>query len=204
MRDKDKYRKIVRELTPIMDSDEKITEALNRLDKQELEALDRKNGFEIPDKYITVAKQITESVYNGFICFLNPETLEMEQASCEGYYEFLGKEYDEQNEDMIIEQGLTYTEWDSYIRFQPFNRNDLINRIDTFINLMNDDSLKSQLENITDKEELYRKFRGIMERTGLLGQWNSFRRKEIEAYVKSQLIDNLGSEVTTNDDIYSQ
>ena len=204
MGNKDKYRKIVRDLTPIMDSDEKITEALNRLDKQELEALDRKNEYEIPDKYITVVKQITEAVYNNFICFLNPDTLEMEQASCEGYYEFLGKEYDEQNEDMIIEQGLTYTEWDNYIRFQPFNRNDLLNRIVIFIDQMNDDSLKSQLENITDKEELYRKFRGIMERTGLLGKWNSFRRKEIEAYVKSQLIDNLGSDRTTNDDIYSQ
>jgi len=76
--------------------------------------------------------------------------------------------------------------------------------MDIFINQLKDNTLKSQLENITDKEELYREFRNIMERTGQLGSWNKFRRKEIEDYVKNILVNNLGNEVATDDDVYSQ
>lgn len=204
MKSKDKYRRIVEKLSPLMDSDEKITEALRRMDEQELEELDRKNSYEIPYKYISIVNQITEAVYNGFICFLNPETLEFEQASCKGYYEFVGSEFDELNDDMIDEQGLTYTEWDNYIRFEPFNRNDSLDRIEKFVDYLKNKDLKAQLENLTDKEELYRNFKGIMERTGLLGTWNSFRRKEIENYVKNNLISNLGDDKTTSEDVYSQ
>lgn len=204
MRSKDKYKNLVEELSPLMDSDEKITEALRRMDEQELEELDRRNGNEVPHRYKSIVGQITEAVYNGFICFLNPETLEFEQASCKGYYEFVGSEVDELNDDMIDEQGLTYTEWDSYIRFEPFGRNDSLDRIEKFVDGLNNNELKLQLENLTDKEELYRSFRGIMERTGLLEAWNSFRRKEIENYVKNKLISNLGDDRTTNDDVYSQ
>lgn len=204
MKTEDKYEKLVEDLIPVLDSDEKITEALNRLDRQELEQLDQRNEYEIPAKYENIAEEITQAVYNGFICFLNPDTLEFEQASCKGYYEFVGPEYDEQNEDIIDEQGLAYADWDSYIRFEPFNRNDLLNRIDIFVDQLHDENLKSQLENITDKQELIRQFRGIMERTGHLGAWNSYRRKEIENYVKTQLVSNLGVNTTTDDEIYSQ
>lgn len=204
MKTEDKYEKLVEELIPVLDSDEKITEALNRLDRQELDELDQRNVYEIPAKYENIAEEITQAVYNGFICFLNPDTLEFEQALCKGYYEFVGPEYDEQNEDILDEQGLAYGDWDSYIRFEPFNRNDLLNRIDIFVDQLHDENLKSQLENITNKQELIRQFRGIMERTGHLGAWNSYRRKEIENYVKTQLVSNLGMEKTTEDEIYSQ
>jgi len=159
---------------------------------------------DIPFEYESIVEQITEALFNGFICFLNPETLEIEQVAGEGVSTLAGTEYAEQNEDMIDEFGLNYTQWDSYVRFEPFSRNDNINRIDQFITNMDDETLKSQLEGLEDKEELIDQFPAILEGTGLTLDWNMYYRNEIEAYVKSQLMDTIRRYKSSDNDIYTE
>ena len=173
------------------DSDNTITDDSNVQD------------INIPLEYESVVEQITEAVYNGFVCYLNPDTLEIEQVSEEGFYNLPGAEYAELNEDMIDEYGLNYMNWDTYIRLEPFSRNDIINRIDQFIKNMDDETLKNQLEEFEDKEELLRQFPSILERTGHTLDWDMFYRNEIESYVKSQVMDTIRKGTNADKDIYT-
>ncbi|WP_029902503.1 hypothetical protein [Prevotella sp. 10(H)] len=162
----------------------------------------RNEALEIPFEYESIVEQITESVFNGYVCFLNPETLEIEQVADEGTLGMSDSEYAEQNDDMIDEFGLNYTQWDNYIRFEPFSRDDMMNRIDDFITSLNDQKLQSQLEDFPDEAELFNLFPAILERTGKTLDWNVFLRNEIEAYVKSQLSDTIRRHTDSNNEIY--
>ncbi len=161
------------------------------------------DSLSIPMEYESVIEQITEAAFNGYVSFLNPETLEIEQVAGEGVYDIIGDEFPEQNDDMIDEYGLNYTDWDSYIRFEPFGRNDTLNRIDLFIKNMDDEILQSQLEGFSDSEELYQQFPSILERTGHTEDWNFFKRNEIESYVKSQLVDTIRRRTSATEDVYT-
>ena len=108
----------------------------------------------------------------------------------------------EQNEDMMDEFGLNYTQWDSHIRFEPFSRDDMMNRVDEFITNLEDKKLKNQLEEFTDDEELFDQFPAILERTGYTLDWNIFLRNEIEAYVKGQISETLRRHTDSNNEIY--
>jgi len=163
---------------------------------------DRNEALEIPFEYESIIEQITEAVYNGYVCYLNPETLEIEQIADEGTFGISESEYAEQNDDMIDEFGLNYTQWDSYISFEPFNRDDMMNRIDVFITNLNDQKLKSQLDEFTDEEGLFDQFPAILERTGYTVDWNVFLRHEIESYVRSQVAETIRRQTDSNNEIY--
>lgn len=173
------------------DNDDSVTDEFNSQD------------INIPFEYESVVEQITEAIYNGFVCYLNPDTLEIEQVSEDDSYNLPGAEYAELNEDMMDEYDLNYIKWDAYIRLEPFGRDDLINRIDQFIINMDDEKLKNQLEDFEDKEELLSEFPSILERTEHTLDWNMFYRNEIESYVKSQIIDTIRRGANANQDIYT-
>ncbi|MDU1905018.1 MAG: hypothetical protein E6772_09560 [Dysgonomonas sp.] len=203
MNTEDIYIDIVGKLSLIKEDKVKLTEVLNFLENQTLKGISKEEPEGIPEDYESIVNQITEAVNNGFICFFNPDTLEIEQAADTGFYGFTEAEFGDQNEDMVDEYGLTYTEWDRYIKFEPFGKDDIINRMEQFVDQLNDQSLKTQLEDIDDTEELFSKFNGIMERTGYSDDWELYKRNEIEDYVKSQLISSLKSYPDTDGDIYS-
>lgn len=203
MKTEDIYIEIVEKLSQLKEDREVLIEVLNFLETKIPDGAQEEDSAAIPPEYEEVVAQITESLNNGFTCFLNPETLEIEQASNAGLYGLSETEYDEQNDDMVDEFDLDYPEWDSYIRFEPFGRNDMLNTMEKCVSFLHDDNLRSQLENISDKEELVARFDEIMQRTGNLEDWNGFRKREIERYVRSQLMSGLENTLTTEDDIYS-
>jgi len=192
-------------------TDRKVDQYYGELPQDSIDDLDdslginqsRNEALEIPFEYTSIVEQITEAVYNGYVCYLNPETLEIEQAADEGTLGMSDSEYAEQNEDMIDEFGLNYTQWDSYIRFEPFSRDDMMNRVDDFINNMDDQKLKSQLDDFLDEEELFNQFPDILERTGHTIDWNVFLRNEIESYVKSQVSETIKRHTDSNNEIYN-
>lgn len=203
MKTEDIYIEVAEKLSRIRENREALIEVLNFLETRMPDQVQEEDTENNPAEYEDIVSQITESLNNGFACFLNPETLEIEQASNQGLFGLSETEYDEQNDDMVDEFDLDYPEWDSYIRFEPFGRNDLLNTMEKWVSFLHDDNLKSQLENISDKEGLVERFDEIMQRTGNTDEWNAFRKREIERYVRGQLMSGLENKLTTEDDIYS-
>ena len=156
---------------------------------------------ELPSEFDDVIIEISDAIENGFVCYLNPDTMELEQVADEG----IGipeSEYAEQNDDMIDEFGMSFTQWDTYVKFEPFSGNDLLIIMEKFINLLNDKHLKSQLENMEDRPQFIEDFDGIMERTGRLEEWNEFKRDEIEYYVRNKLVSSLRNKIATDESVY--
>jgi hypothetical protein len=203
MKTEDIYIEIVEKLFRIRDERKILIDVLNFLETKMFDHTQEEDSENIPEEYEDIAAQITESLNNGFTCFLNPGTLEIEQASNAGLFGLSETEYDEQNDDMVDEFDFAYPEWDSYIRFEPFGRNDMLNTMEKCVSFLHDDILKSQLENISDKEELVEQFDEIMQRTGNSDSWNAFRKREIGRYVRNQLMSGPENKLTTEDDIYS-
>ncbi|MDR2917105.1 MAG: hypothetical protein LBV74_20115 [Tannerella sp.] len=201
MKTEEIYLDIVEKLSRIRENREILIEVLNFLEAKMSD--DTGSDNQIPPEYADIIEQITEALNDGFACFLNPETLEVEQVSNSGLFGVSETEYDEQNDDMVDEFGLDYPEWGSYVRFEPFGRNDMLNVMEKYVDLLHDDTLRIQLENLSDDDGIVDRFDGIMERTGNMEDWNSFKKKEIENYVTSHLMSGLENKLSTEDDIYS-
>ncbi len=202
MKTEEIYLDIVEKLSRIKENRGILVEVLDFLEEKisnEMEDTDD----QIPPEYADLIEQITEALNNGFVCFLNPETLELEQVSNSGLFGVSETEYDEQHDDMVDEFGLDYPEWESYVRFEPFGRDDMLDIMGKYVDLLHDNALKIQLENLPDDERVVDQFDRIMERTGNMDDWNSFKKKEIENYVTSHLMSRLENKLSTEDDIYS-
>ncbi len=197
------YGELLDKISLIKHDKEKLMMLMNQIDGFQTTTSQQKIPQAPAADYESIVVQIAEALDNGFICFLNPDTMEIEQVADEGFFSYTEAEYDEQNEDMVDEYGLNYTGWKSYIRFEPFSREDLLDRIETFIMDLEDSKLKKQLEEFTDTEELLRQFPDILERTGHTEEWNQFKRGELETYVKDQLRETVEDETETTDSIYS-
>lgn len=167
------------------------------------DSIERENAEQQVYDYESIIEQITDALIGGFICFFNPETLELEQASAKGYYGMTGAGLSEMNEDLVDEFGMTYTEWDNYIRFEPFSRRDLLNRMDIFINNLEDESIKERFSGLEDRDIQIAQFTAIIDNAGYTNDWDMFLREQTEGYVRSQLLGTVRNRVETGDDIYS-
>jgi len=204
MKPQDTYDEIVDKLSQMKENDERLDKINNFIEKQDVKQINRESNNDTDFDYESIISQISEAVYNGFVCYLNPETMEIEQVDGEADYEPLGAEYGEQNEDMIDEFGLSYTEWDNYIRFEPFGRDDTLNRMEDFLEQVDDTDIRSELEDIEDNDELFEQFPILLDKAGYTEEWENFKRNEIESYVRSQVMSSLSRTVDTDEDIYSQ
>jgi hypothetical protein len=199
MRTEELYQYILEKLYNIKDDKVKLTHLLNWLDEEDLDEI---NGYvpgEIPEEYKSIISQITDALNKGFVCFLNPYTFEIEQVQGKGIFDY--EEYEEQNEDMIDEYGLNYIKWDDYIKFEPFDRTELLGKMEKFVFRSGDNKLKQQLGTDIEEERPIFRCMKVFEKAGRMEDWLSFKRAEAEAYVMNRLATGLKERRLTEESV---
>ena len=183
-------RYIVEMLMSIKNDEKKLLKVLNFIEDEILEKNEDKDELEMTEEFKTIIPQITEALENGFIVYLNPETMEMEQIQNKTVA-FLD-EFEELNDDRMDEYELEYVKWDNYIKFEPLNYQDTATLTEDFVLQLSDTKLASELEDALTIEESMDEFCNIIERSAKTSQeWKNFKQKVTEDYIKNQLIGRL-------------
>lgn len=181
---------IIEMITAIKDDENKLLRALHFIEDEIIEKKENKNEEAIVDEYKNVCAQIITGMEAGFISYINPETLEIEQVQSDTVYE--PEEFEEQNDDILDEYQLDYMKWDDYITFEPLSELDLSTMMEDFIRQQPDKKFATKLEDALTIEESYDKFKALINASAEHKQaWENFKKNATENYVRNHLIEEL-------------
>jgi len=183
------YQDILGLVSLIRNDEDRLLEVINFLENQQLSKHHIGSSIEIPEECRDPIIQISEALENGFICFLNPETLEIEQVDRSTYFQ--SEDFEEQNDDKLDEFDLSYMGWNDYIRFEPLNLNEVYLVMEKYVAQRNDGELTRCLENSLSDERPVISFLEIIKDNDLEESWLSYKRQATTEYVTARLLNEL-------------
>lgn len=138
--------------------------------------------YELPEKFMPCIKAIAQSINAGFVCYLNPESLELEeipQALLDDPDEF----------EMITglrmaKEEFKHKEWNEYYTFKPLTANESFEIMESFAVEIDDEIQSEELLNALNKKKPFSKFNAIIEKSEQNSSWFLFKTKWLENHVK--------------------
>lgn len=140
-------------------------------------------GCKFPDRLI---KEIAEQIDMGMICFLNPDTLELESAMGESYIYGDGEEFNQEIYDKV-------NKWEKCIRIDPLESYDSFKIMERFIEycIPDKDRLKERLWNAISGRKPFRQFKFLIDNSQYRQNWFDFKQEELEKAVRAQLEEDI-------------
>ncbi|NDV60505.1 hypothetical protein [Bacteroides sp. 519] len=152
------YKDILGMLTVIKNDENKLQTVLTYLKDQVLGSYKSNRKGETTPEYKASILQIADSLFNGYECYLNPETLEMEQV---------------QNE--------------SSIKFEPPCPNELLCMMEKYVGQLKDNLVGFKLVSALEEPTPISSFLKSIDKCGQEEDWMEFRKQETIAYVNNKL-----------------
>ncbi|TLX74661.1 hypothetical protein E9993_12150 [Labilibacter sediminis] len=135
---------------------------------------------EIPDKYKEIVMNIADSLLAGSICFLNLDTLEVEDIPKDLAYD--PEEFQMVTGESFENAGLKHESWQDCITIEPMESSEPFRIMENFVDEVNDTSLQKQLVNALNRRRPFANFKYIVESSDYRQQWFDFRQKQWEYY----------------------
>ena len=165
----------------VRDDKEKLQKILDFILEEIYEEPDDE-PLEIPDRFEKILKPIAQSIDAGFICFLNPKTLEIEEVPQElinDPYEF----------KMMTGSGLEdfqlkYKSWDEYYEFEPLESHESFRIMEAFAERQDDEKFKNQLIYALNNRKPFANFKWKVDNSKYRQDWFDFKQQWLEDRVR--------------------
>lgn len=171
-------------LHSVKDNEEKLQQILDFLLEEIYEEPDD-DEIIIPEKYRELVRKTAESIDCGMICFINPETLEMEDVPKtlleEGFV--LDDEDEEEDNAMYLE----HRKWEECITVEPRESRESFRIMEDFVSEVDDKKLQKQLINALEHRHPFANFKNIIEGSPFRKEWFAFKQQKLEELVWGEL-----------------
>ena len=168
-------------LHSVKDDEEKLQQILNFLLEEIYEEPD--DEVIIPPKYRKLVHDIAESIDCGLVCYLNPDTLEMEdipKTLLEGGYDL-----EEDDEDGTM--NLKSETWEKCLTVEPRESSESFRIMEDFVAGIDDKNMKNKLINALSNRKPFANFKMMVEQSKFREEWFAFKQKKLEELVWEEL-----------------
>jgi hypothetical protein len=138
--------------------------------------------FELPEKFTAIINQIAQSIDAGFICYLNPETLEMEDVPKSLMDD--PHEFEMTTGFALEEEELKYETWDECYVFEPLDSDESFRIMEAFAENVKDEILQEQLFYVLRCKKPFANFKEVIYSSGQNENWFQFKMNWMEDHVK--------------------
>lgn len=115
------------------------------------------------------------------ICYINPDTLEVEWIPASMLEDPLAFDFDDDDPENDME--LKSTKWERRITIEPMESHEAFKIMERFIDNVDDDKIQRQLINALNRRSPFANFKYIVEDSKYRQQWFDYRQQETEEYV---------------------
>ncbi|WP_298551963.1 UPF0158 family protein [uncultured Parabacteroides sp.] len=136
-------------------------------------------NYNIPDQLIT---EIAQEIDMGMVCFINPETLELESILGNSY---IYGDTEEFNQEIFAK----VNKWKKYIHIEPLESRESFLIMEKFIQccIPDKDRFKEELWNAISRPKSFQHFKIRIDNSRYRQNWFDFKQEELEKYVREQL-----------------
>jgi hypothetical protein len=136
---------------------------------------------EIPEKYKKVVFEIAGELLIGFMCFFNPETLEIESVPQKMIVD--PEEFEMITGEKYTDAEMKHLQWQECIEVEPMDSHESFKVMEHFIDEVDDNNLQNKLINALNRHKPFANFKYIVENSEYRQQWFDFRQEQWELYV---------------------
>lgn len=136
---------------------------------------------QIPEKIRKLVSEIAETIMMGMICFLNPDTFEIEFIPREMIVD--PEEYEMITGEIYSDAEMKYLKWREFIEVEPMETHESFMVMEHFIDKISDHNLQKRLICALNRRKPFANFKYIVETSEYRQQWFDFRQKQWELYV---------------------
>lgn len=180
-----KQNQLMNQILPILHSVKDDAEKLQKiLDFLEAEIYEEPQEDEIPEKYRKVVHEIAQSIDCGLVCYLNPDTLEMEDVPKE-----LAMDHDEFEDavgeawDETFKHGL----WERCITVEPRESHESFKIMERFAGQINNQQFAHRLVETLNRKRPFAQFKALVEDSSYRQQWFDFKQSVLERWVWDEI-----------------
>lgn len=138
--------------------------------------------YELPEKFAACIKPIAQSIEAGFICYLNPETLEIEDIP-----KSLMDNPDEYKMTTglgLEDEEMEHEKWDECYTFNPLEPDEAFEIMEAFAENGDDEILQEELFYVLANHNPSANFKAVIQNSGESDNWSRFKQKWLEDRVK--------------------
>lgn len=182
-----KTDELLHQILPILysvkDDEEKLQQILDFLMDEIYEEPDEQ--IEIPEKYQKLVREVADTIDAGMICYINPDTLEMEVVPAgliNDPYDFVMstgyslKDYD-----------LKHHKWKKCITIEPLQSRESFQIREKFIDQIEDNILRKKVIYALQHRHPFARFKELVEYSEYRQKWFDFKQKQLEEYVWKEI-----------------
>jgi hypothetical protein len=144
---------------------------------------------EIPHQFLEVIPQIADKIDAGFICYLNPDTLEMENVPNHLFND--PNIFDAFTEEPIQKEDWDFPDWEDYFLFKPLDSDESFTMMEEFTLNLDDDSFTEKLISALNQRKPFAKFKNAIDNSAYRNDWFSFKKQLLEKYVKELIFHEI-------------
>jgi len=135
---------------------------------------------EVPEKYKKLVHEIADYITSGFVCYLNPKTLEHEHISKQILDD--PDEYESATGETIEGFNLKHETWDSCIVFEPLESYESFQIMKNFVSEV-PETLQNKLTDSLNRSRPFAKFKNIIDNSEFRYDWFEFRHERVKKIV---------------------
>lgn len=156
-----------------------LSGSLNQLDSEQV------IEPEGPARFDEIIPLIAQSINAGFVCFLNPDTLELEQVSGkmidnpEAFYASTGL--------LSRRKPFNHLLWNNCMMFEPVPNSELLPVLDNFVLQLTDHPFRDKLGQVMKKRTSYAKIDAYLNKSKHSAAWTEYKLQYIEKHVSEKL-----------------
>jgi hypothetical protein len=176
---------LLNQILPILHSVKDDAGKLQKiLDFLEAEIYEEPKEDEIPERYRKVLHDIAENIDCGLVCYLNPETLELEDVpknlamDPEEFEDAVGEAWDDT---------FKHEQWERCITIEPREAFESFKIMEHFIGEIDDKRFAQKLVGILERKRPFANFKAHVEGSEYRQQWFNFKQSELERLVWDEI-----------------
>ncbi|PTN09621.1 UPF0158 family protein [Mangrovibacterium marinum] len=145
--------------------------------------------FELPDKFAPCINPIAQLIDAGFVCYLNPDTLDIEEVpkgladDPDGYKMLTG--FGLENEE------LKHESWEKCYVFEPLEAFESFEIMEAFAENMEDEIQQEELLYVLHNKKPFANFKDVVHKLGQSDNWFYFKMKCLEDRVRYTIYKEL-------------
>ena len=151
----------------------------------------------IPEKYAELVRQAADSINCGNVCFINPDTLALEDIPQAILDERFGYQFtsaddndddtdddnDDNNDDDNDDLNLEHRNWERCIRVDLPESSESFAIMESFVQEVKDKNLKNRLVYALSNRKPFAHFKTLIDNSDYRKKWFAFKQQKLEEYV---------------------
>lgn len=153
---------------------------------------------ELPEKFKPLICEIAENIDSGLVCFLNPNTLEIDSYPSDlleevNLFDGKPKKVRKTMKELYGVDNVRVLDWDNYFEFSPSDSYEGFRIMEAFTQQLNEGKLQNQLIEALNNRKPFANFKNIIDYSNKRQEWFDFKRKWLENSVARELLDKLSN-----------